>query len=72
MKKVIIIISVLITTSCAKKEDWVCTCEIYAASGNSVQTKEIKNKIKTDADNECAQFGEEQAGTNGAHDCNLK
>ncbi len=72
MKKLIIFISVIILSSCAKKEDWTCTCEIYGVTGNSIEIKEIKDKIKTDADNECAKFGEEKAGSNGAHDCSLK
>lgn len=57
---------------CAKKYDWVCTCEIYTSTSSDVRTTEITHKSKSDADQDCAKFGETEAGIGGSHDCNVK
>lgn len=63
---------IFLITGCAKKYDWVCTCEIYTTTSTDVKTKEITHKSQSDAGEECAKFGESSAGIGGAHDCNTK
>lgn len=62
----------VLNTSCAKKYDWVCTCEIYTPTVSDIRTKEITHKSQSDAGEECNKFGETEAGPNGAHDCSTK
>lgn len=68
----IAIFIVFLLSGCAKKYDWTCTCEIYTATSSDVRKKEITHKSKSDADEDCAKFGEAEAGTGGSHDCNLQ
>ena len=72
LKTVIYIFVILIITSCAKKEDLECRTEIYTPTSTSIETTIIKDKIKTDADRECGEFGKSHAGANGTYDCNLR
>lgn len=72
IKQLSILFLVVVFASCAKKEDWECSCEIYTATTTTIEKKELKNMIRTDADRECTKFGEEKAGKNGAFECTLK
>jgi hypothetical protein len=72
MKKSLFILVFFSLASCAKKEDWECSCEIYTATSNSVETTQLHDMIKSDAQRECEKFGEEKAGKNGSHDCTLR
>lgn len=67
-----LILTPLILFSCAKKEDWECTCEIHTATASTTETLLIKGKIRSDADRECTQFGSDKAGPTNAYECNLK
>jgi len=72
LKKVILIISIPVAlSSCAKKYDWTCTCQYYTQTGTETKTKPISHEIKSDADRECAKFGQDNDpnGANGARDC---
>lgn len=72
MKKLILILPLIfVFSSCAKRYDWVCTCEVYTATTDTIQTKVITNKNQSDANEECSKFGESAAGTGGAHDCSI-
>jgi hypothetical protein len=73
MKKLLLLLPLIfVFSSCAKKYDWVCSCEIYTPTTSDVRTKEITNKSQSDANEECSKFGENEAGIGGAHDCNTK
>lgn len=65
-------IVVVLSSSCAKKYDWTCTCEIYTTTNSFVKTKDITNKSQSDANEDCAKFGETEAGVGGSHDCTTK
>ena len=67
-----LILTPIILFSCAKKEDWECTCEIHTATSSTTETLLIKGKIRSDADRECTQFGNDKAGPTNAYECNLK
>lgn len=63
---------VIIGTGCAKKYDWKCTCEIYKADTTYVVSKDITNISQSDVTEQCAKYGESEAGTGGTHDCNAQ
>lgn len=63
---------IFIFSSCAKKYDWKCTCEVYKADTTYTTFKELTHLSQTDANEQCAKFGESESGTNGAHDCNAQ
>ena len=67
-----IILFGLVSSSCTKKYDWVCTCEVYTPTGTTVETKDIKDVRKPDADRICAKFGEDVSPNNAAHECTVK
>ena len=71
-KRIIILFFVIAFVSCTKKYDWTCTCEVYGQTSTTVETKEIKDVRKPDADRICAKFGEDVSPNNTAHECSVK
>ncbi len=72
LKKVIVIISMIILSSCTKKYDWECRCQIYHDTTSEIKSETIKHVIKPDADRLCAKFGEDSSPPNSAHECTVK
>lgn len=72
IKRLFIILFVIGLISCTKKYDWVCTCQVYHDTTSVIETKEIKDVRKPDADRICAKFGEEVSPNNSAHECDVK
>lgn len=68
----ILFLFIIVLTSCTKKYDWVCTCEVYTQTGTTIETKDIKDVRKPDADRLCAKFGEDVSPANTAHQCTVK
>lgn len=72
MKKVIVLALVVVgTTSCMKKKNWNCSCDVTGLSNNGTFTKNIEQKTQSDANTECTNYGKALMGSNGTYNCKL-
>lgn len=70
-KSVIILMAVISLSSCAKKKDWNCSCDVTGLNNNGTFTKTIQQKTQTDANSECTDYGKALMGGNGTYKCKL-
>ena len=72
MKKIVFIIIVVVSlSSCMKKKDWKCTCDVTGLSNNGQYTKTITQKTQSDANTECTNYGKALMGGNGTYKCSI-
>lgn len=70
MKQFIFIVTIFCFCSCAKKRNWICTCEV---TGNNFGTfkKEINHETQKKATDECGAYGKDLMGSGGNYNCSL-
>ena len=59
----------IILSSCTKKYDWECKCQIYHDTTSTIKTETLKHMIKPDADRICAKWGEDISPPGAVHEC---
>ncbi len=72
MKKLaFIILATISLSSCMKKKDWNCSCEVTGLSNNGTFTKTIQQQTQSNANTECTNYGKALMGGNGTYKCKI-
>jgi hypothetical protein len=68
MKRFILLGSMLCLLSCAKKNDYKCTCDV-TGQWNGRYTSEIKHQTEGEADYACKNYGKSIVDGYGSYSC---
>lgn len=72
MKKLaFIIVAIVSLSSCMKKKDWNCSCDVTGLSNNGTFTKTIQQQTQSNANTECTNYGKALMGGNGTYKCKI-
>ena len=72
MKKAIFVTAAIVSlSSCAKKKDWNCSCDVTGLNNNGTFTKTIMQKKQNEANTECTDYGKALMGGNGTYKCKI-
>ncbi|MBP7808925.1 MAG: hypothetical protein KA163_06515 [Bacteroidia bacterium] len=72
MKKLaFIIVAIVSLSSCMKKKDWNCSCDVTGLSNNGTFTKTIQQETQSNANTECTNYGKALMGGNGTYKCKI-
>lgn len=75
MKKIIVLaLAVLFVSSCKKKLDWDCACEITPTGGiKRLEKTKFEKTVKSSAESNCEAFGKaELKGDPGVYRCRIQ
>jgi hypothetical protein len=68
---VFLFISVITLSSCAKKYDWTCTCDV-TGQWNGRYTSTIHKQTEGDAEMSCDNYGKSIVDGYGTYDCSIE